>query len=195
MVSATPYNSVPTGISHAGEWVGYTSLLVLIPELETGIVLLINKSDSSRMPEYFSIGWSLSMLAVGLEPLESQSADFIRKNSRILLAAVILVLGISMVWAVRTLRQLSLNSGSVTRQKRKLIIQMSLLAFVDIALSGGLIFIWLPNTKDSLSLALRFNPDIGLMYVLLLMFTLGWGTIRTLLFVWQSLQNKLKNES
>jgi CubicO group peptidase (beta-lactamase class C family) len=196
MAPATPNNSVPTGISHAGEWVGYTSLLVFIPELETGIVLLINKSDSSRMPEYFSIGWSLSMLAVGLEPLESQSADFIGKNARVLLAAIILLLGISMVWAVRKLRQLPLTSGSETRQKRKLAIQMTLLAIVDMALAGGLLFIRLPESKDTLYGALRFTPDIGLMYVLLLLLTLGWGTIRTLLFLWQSLKtSKLENAS
>jgi CubicO group peptidase (beta-lactamase class C family) len=196
MASATPNNSVPTGLTHAGEWVGYTSLLVFIPELETGIVLLMNKHDPARMPEYFSIGWSLSMLAMGLEPLEPQSADFIGKNIRVLLAVVILLLGISMVWAVRKLRQLPLNSGSDSQQKLKLRIQMTLLAIVDLALAGGLLFIRLPDTKDTLLLALRFNPDIGLMYVLLLMLTLGWGIIRTILFLRQSLKtNKLENAS
>jgi CubicO group peptidase (beta-lactamase class C family) len=196
MAPATPDDSVPTGLTHAGEWVGYTSLLVFIPELETGIVLLMNKHDLARMPEFFSIGWSLSMLAVGLEPLEPQSADFIGKNIRVLLAVVIVLLGIGAVWAVRKLRQLPLKSGSDSRQKRKLAIQMTLLAIVDLALAGGLLFIRLPESKDTLSLALRFNPDIGLMYVLLLMLTLGWGTIRTLLFLRQSLKtNKLENAS
>jgi CubicO group peptidase (beta-lactamase class C family) len=196
MAPATPDGSVPTGVTHAGEWVGYTSLLVFMPELETGIVLLMNKHDPARMPEYFSIGWSLSMLAVGLEPLETQSADFIGKNIRILLAAVILLLGIGMVWAVRKIRQLPSKSGIASGQKRKLAIQMTLLAIIDLALAGGLLFIRLPESKDTLSLALRFNPDIGLMYVLLLMLTLGWGTIRTILFLRQSLKtNKLENAS
>lgn len=194
MTPATPNNTAPIGISHAGEWVGYTSLLVFIPELETGIVLLINKSDSSRMPEYYSVGWSLSMLAVGLEPLESQSADFIVKNGRVLLAVIIVLLGIGAVWVVRKLRQMSSNSGSDSRQKRKLAIQMTLLTIVDLALAVGLLFIRLPESKDTLAGTLRFNPDIGLMYVLLLIFTLGWGTIRTLLFLRQSLKtNGLEN--
>ncbi|MEJ5202635.1 MAG: serine hydrolase domain-containing protein [Anaerolineales bacterium] len=194
MASVTPNNSVPIGLTHAGEWVGYTSLLVFIPELETGIVLLMNKHDPARMPEYFSIGWSLSMLAVGLVPLESQSADFIGKNIRVLLAVVIVLLGIGVVWAVRKLRQLPSKSGSDSRQNRKLAIQMTLLAIVDLALAAGLLFIRLPESKDTIFLSLRFNPDIGLMYVLLLMFTLGWGTIRTLLFLRQSLKtSKLEN--
>jgi len=196
MAPATPDGSVPIGISHAGEWVGYTSLLVFIPELETGIVLLMNKHDPARMPEYFSIGWSLSMLAVGLEPLESQSADFIGRNIRVLLAAVILLLIIGVVWAVQKIRQLPLQSGNDSRQKRKLGIQMTVLAIVDLALAGGLLFIRLPETKDTLSLALRFNPDIGLIYVILLLLTLGWGTIRTLLFLRQFFKpNKLETIS
>lgn len=194
MAPATPSNSVPTVLSHAGEWVGYTSLLVFIPELETGIVLLINKSDPAKMPEYYSIGWSLSMLAVGLEPLESQSADFIVKNGRVLLAVINVLLGIGAVWAVRKLRQFPSKSGSDAQPIRKLQIQMTLLAIVDLALAIGLLFIRLPESKDTLAGALRFNPDIGLMYILLLISTLGWGTIRTLLFLRQSLNtNGLEN--
>ena len=194
MASATPNNSVPIGLTHAGEWAGYTSLLVFIPELETGIALLINKHDPARMPEYFSVGWSLSMLAVGLEPLEPQSADFIGKNIRVLLAVVIALLGTGAVWAAHKLRQLPSTTGGDARQKRKLRIQMTLFAIVDLALAAGLLFIRLPESKDTLFLALRFNPDIGIMYTLLLMLTLGWGTIRTLLFLRQSLNtNRLEN--
>lgn len=194
MAPATPNNSVPKGLTHAGEWVGYTSLLVFIPELETGIILLMNKHDPARMPEFFSIGWSLSMLAVGLEPVEPQSADFVVKNGRVLLAVVIVLLILSAVWAVRKLRQLTLKSGSDPWQERKLAIQMTLLAIVDLALAAGLLFIRLPESKDTLALALRFNPDIGLMYIFLLMLTLGWGAIRTLLFLRQSLKtNRLEN--
>jgi len=73
---------------------------------------------------------------------------------------------------------------------------MTVLAIVDLALAGGLLFIRLPETKDTLSLALRFNPDIGLIYVILLLLTLGWGTIRTLLFLRQFFKpNKLETIS
>lgn len=192
--SVAPDGVTPTGVAHRGEWLGYYSIMVIIPELETGIVVLMNKSNASKAPEMFNLGWSLCMLAVGLEPLEPGSADFIGKNIRVLLAAVILLLGVSMVWAVRKLRQLPSKPESDARQKRKLAIQMTLLAIVDMALAGGLLFIRLPESKDTLFLALRFSPDIGLMYILLLMFTLGWGTIRTLLFLQQSLKtNGLEN--
>lgn len=196
IAAATPDSSTPIGLTHAGEWVGYTSLLVFIPELETGIVLLMNKHDPARMPEYFSIGWSLSMLAVGLEPLESQTADFIGRNIRVLLAIIIVLLGIGMIWSARNIRQLRSLPEVGSRQKRKLAIQMTLLAIVDLALAGDLLLVRLPESKDTLSLAMRFNPDIGLMYILLLLLTLGWGSIRTLLFLRESFKtNKLKSAS
>lgn len=182
MAAAAQDGRVPNGVSNAGEWVGYTSLLVLIPELETGIVLLMNKNDPTRMPELFNLGWSLSMLAVGLEPLEAGSADFVGKNILVLLIIVILLLVAGLVWSVRGLRQLSSQSGIDAQQRRKLNVRMALLAIVDLSLAGGLLFVRLPETNDTLSLALRFSPDIGLMYILLLLLTLGWGTIRTLLF-------------
>ena len=184
----------PTGIAHRGDWVGYYSILVLIPEMETGIVLLMNKSDASNASEMFNLGWSLCMLAVGLDPLEPQPVDFIGKNIRVLLAVIIVLLGVGAVWAARKLRQLPSKPGSNAQSNRKLVIQMTLLAIVDLALAVGLLFIRLPESKDTLFLALRFNPDIGLMYVLLLILTLGWGTIRTLLFLRQSLKtSKLEN--
>lgn len=178
-----PDGITPTGIAHRGDWLGYYSMMVLIPELETGIVLLMNKSNSSRAPEMFNLGWSLSMLAVGLEPLEAGSADFVERNFRILLVVVIFLLSISLVWSIRKIRTwLSQPKFEVT-QKRKLTLQTILLAFIDLALAGALLFVSLPLTNDTLSLALRFNPDVGLMYVVLLVLTLGWGTLRTIIFL------------
>ena len=195
MAAATQDNSIPTAISHAGEWVGYTSLLVLVPELETGIVLLMNKSDPSWTPELFNLGWSLSMLAVGLEPLDTLSADFVARNGRGLLAGVILLLGIGLVWSARKIRQLLSQQGIDPSPGKKLVVQMVLLAIVDLILAVGLLLFKLPQDNDTLSLALRFSPDIGLMYVLLLFLTLGWGLLRTILFIMYLLRTRTSSRA
>jgi hypothetical protein len=182
MESVVQQGVIPIGIAHRGEWMGYYSMMVLIPEVETGVVLLMNLSDSSRAPELFNLGWSLCMLAVGLEPLEAGSADFIGKNILAMLMLVILLLVAGLVWSVRKIRLLSSLSGMEAGQRRKLNMQMALLTILDLSLAAGLLFVRLPESKDTLSLALRFSPDIGLLYILLLLLTLGWGTIRTLWF-------------
>ena len=174
---------IPTGLAHRGEWVGFSSIMVLIPELETGIVALINKSDPSQGPAIFNLGWSLSMLAMGVEPISTPQADFLARYGRGLLAGVILLLGISLVWSIRKLRRLSVQEGIDARQKPRLIALTILLALIDLFLAGWLLFVQLPENNDTLSLALHFNPDIGLMYGLLLALTLGWGLLRTILFL------------
>lgn len=179
---ATSDGTIPTGIAHRGEWLGFNSILVQIPELETGIVVLMNKSDQSQTLTLFNIGWSVSMLAIGLEPYDAPPVDFVTQNLRGLLAATILLLGISLVWSISKLRHLSLQNNLGASQKRKDIAQMILLLLVDLLLAGGLLLVKLPQDVDSLNLALHFKPDVGLMYVILLVLTLGWGVFRTILF-------------
>jgi hypothetical protein len=64
--------------------------------------------------------------------------------------------------------------------RRKTIVQMTLLLLVDLFLAGGLVLVKLPQDVDSLALAVHFKPDIGLMYVALLVLTLVWGISRTI---------------
>jgi hypothetical protein len=66
---------------------------------------------------------------------------------------------------------------------------------VDLALAGGLLFIKMPLESDTLPLALRFTPDIGLMYVVLLGLTLGWGLLRTSLFAAQLTKARISVET
>jgi hypothetical protein len=41
----------------------------------------------------------------------------------------------------------------------------------------------IPQAKSTVMGTLRGAPDIGLLIVLVLLFTIGWGTIRTLLML------------
>jgi CubicO group peptidase (beta-lactamase class C family) len=182
MAAVAPEGAIPTALAHRGEWAGYNSIMVLIPDLELGIVVLMNKSDPVQTPELFNLGWSVSMVAVGLEPFDTPSADFVGRNLRALLIGIIVLLGISLIWSIRKIREFFSRPSIDSQQRKKPIARMILLAAIDLILAGGLLFVRLPETKDTLALALRFNPDIGLMYVLILVLTLGWGVLRTVLF-------------
>jgi CubicO group peptidase (beta-lactamase class C family) len=174
---------VPTAISHGGQWVGFESNMVIILEQELGVVVLVNKSDPASGSAFANLGWNISLLALGLEPVNYPTADFITRYGRGLLVGVILLLGFALVWSARKLRRLSSQDGTDARQGRKLTNQMILLALVDLILAGWLLFIKLPGDNDTLALALHFNPDIGLMYVLLLVLTLGGIFFRTILLL------------
>lgn len=174
---------VPTAISHGGEWVGFRATAVLIPERELGVVVLLNQSDPSSGPAYSNLGWNIALLALGLEPVDFPAADFITRHGRWLLAGIILLLAGSMVWSARKIRLWSAQQGVDPRLRRKQVFQMGLLALVDLLMAGWLLFDKLPQDNDTLPLALHFNPDIGVMYVILLGLTLGWGLLRTVLFL------------
>jgi hypothetical protein len=60
---------------------------------------------------------------------------------------------------------------------------MTLLTVIDLTLAGVLLFVQFPQNNDTLSNLLREKPDLGLLCTLLLALTLGWGAMRTLLFI------------
>jgi hypothetical protein len=174
---------VPTAISHGGQWAGFEANMVLIPEQDLGVVVLVNKSDPASGSAFSNLGWNISLLALGLEPVDYPTADFMTRNGRGLLAGVILLLGVALVSSARKIRRVSSREASDALQSRNLITQMILLTLVDLTLASWLLFIKLPDDNDTLALALRFNPDIGLVYILLLVLTLGGSLLRALLLI------------
>ncbi len=180
-----PGDPVPTAISHGGDWAGFQSMMLIIPDHDLGIVVLMNQSVPLNSAAQSNVIWNLALLALEIEPVEFPEADFLAQNARWLLAGILALLGASLLWSLGVLRRLSRSSGSHPAHARAPVAQMLLLALIDLVLAGSLLFIQLPQESDTLWLALRFRPDIGLLYLLLLGFTLGWGTLRTFLFLRQ----------
>ena len=54
---------------------------------------------------------------------------------------------------------------------------------VDVFLVWFLLAKQLPDAKTTPLLLVREAPDLGLLLILILLFTLGWGTLRTLLML------------
>jgi hypothetical protein len=54
---------------------------------------------------------------------------------------------------------------------------------VDILLAWFLLAKQLPEARSTVWFILRMFPDTGLLIVLVLLFTLGWGSVRTLLML------------
>lgn len=176
---ADPNSEPPTTLAHGGRWIGYRSLMVIIPEKEVGVVVMFNKSDPSRDRAMDNIGWSLTLLALGLEPLDAPEPDFLSKYGRALLGSILLLLIAGLIWSFR---KISSQHELDAESRRKAINQMIALALLDLTLAGTLLFVWLPNENNTIPLALGFSPDIGWMYVTLLVLTLGGGFVRTIFF-------------
>lgn len=173
--------SVPVGLSHGGQWANFRSLMVLIPEHELGVAVLMNRNDYRQGDSYDNVGWNTALLALGLEPSISPPNDNpILQDGRLIMAIVLLLLIASLVWSARILFKPA-DQGEAERPRWQVWMFLFVLPVIDLALAGYLLFVYLPQSTSSFPLMLRFEPDTGLMCIVLLVLTLGWGTVRTIL--------------
>jgi hypothetical protein len=165
-----PDAPAPTGLAHGGDWANYRSLMVLVPERELGVALLVNKNHLTHGDLYDNIGWNTALLALDLEAdIQPPALEFLPQYGRWLGVTAVVLLAAG---AALSLQRLSRPGGAAFW-----IVQLLL----DLVLAGCLLFVILPQTDTTLPLTLAFEPDIGLIYVLVLALTLGWGPLRTFL--------------
>jgi CubicO group peptidase (beta-lactamase class C family) len=167
--AALPGGDPPKALSHGGEWLGFNNLMLFIPEHDLGIVLLMNGNN----PAYANVAFNVALLALGQEahlspPLEGT----LDRHIRLLTVILILLLLIAAVVALRRLRR-----PTLTRRDGWLFIG---LAIIDLALLIYILLIRLPQIKSSVPLTLRFEPDMGLMLLVILFLTAVWGSLRSL---------------
>jgi CubicO group peptidase (beta-lactamase class C family) len=176
--AALPGEEALTALSHGGEWLGFSNLLLLIPEYDLGLVLLMNGPGPNNGSAFSAIAFDVALLALGLEAQRyPPQEDWLTQNLRPLGIGLILLLLISGVAAMERLR-----GAALSRRDGWF---FAALAFIDLALAGYLLFVRLPAAKSNVPLTLRFEPDLGLLLLVILLLTLGWGLLRSLWAVWR----------
>lgn len=176
--AAQPGTTAPTALSHGGDWLGFIHLMLIIPEQDLGVVLLMNGHDTTISSAFENIAFDVALLALGLEaqnyPLQE---DIVTQNLRPLSVALILILLISGLAALRRLR-----GDTFSRRDSWLFVG---LAVIDLALVIYMLFIRLPNGESSVRQTMRFEPDLGLLLLVILLLTVGWGSVRSLWAIWR----------
>jgi CubicO group peptidase (beta-lactamase class C family) len=176
--AALPGEEAPTALSHGGEWLGFSNLMLLIPEYELGVVLLMNGPGPTNGSAFSAIAFDVALLALGLEAQHyPPQEDWLTQQLRPLSVGLILLLLVSGVFTIRRLR-----GETFSRRDGWLFIT---LAMIDLALAGYLLLVRLPNAKSSVPLTLCFEPDLGLLLLVILLLTLGWGLFRSLWAIWR----------
>jgi CubicO group peptidase (beta-lactamase class C family) len=176
--AALPGDEPPTALSHGGEWLGFSNLMVLIPEYDLGLVLLMNGPGPTNGSAFSAIAFDVALLALGLEAQHyPPQEDWLTRQLRPLALILILFLLASGAIALRRLRD-----AALTRRAGWFFV---VLALVDLALVSYLLLIRLPAANSSVALTLRFEPDLGLLLLVILLLTLGWGLLRSLWAVWR----------
>jgi CubicO group peptidase (beta-lactamase class C family) len=171
--AAEPGSAAPTALSHGGDSLGFSHVMLIVPGRDLGLALLLNTKDPLIASAFSNIAFDIALLALGHAvqnyPLEE---DWLTQNLRTLGAGLILVL-LTLEWlALRRLR-----SGAFTRRDGWLFIA---LATMDLALVVYILFIRLPSIESSVLQELRLKPDLGLILLAILVLILGWGSFRSL---------------
>ena len=170
---ANPGGAPLTVLSHGGGWLGSSTMMLIIPERNLGVFTAMSGGDDATDPALDNVIFNVTLLALGLEPsLPEPQVTGIDRWWRWIGVGLIVYLLAAAVWAVRRLRgqTLSRRDGVV----------LLLMAAIDVALIVYFLLVRLPANLTTPALMLRFSPDLGLMLVIALVLTAGWGTIRSL---------------
>jgi CubicO group peptidase (beta-lactamase class C family) len=156
----------PLALTHGGRWLGYAAQVLLLPEQEVGVVLLMNLNDPAIDSALSNIGWNVGLLALGLPAKEfPRHEDWLLRNARwLMLAATTLFVAVNL-WLLRRQAKLALVVTAC-------LVQVSAVAY--------LFLLRFPDAKTTLPLLLRFEPDLGQM-TLVLMGLAGWSVVRAVL--------------
>lgn len=166
--------AVPIALSHGGEGANFRSLMVMVPDLRLGVVVLMNKIDQRRVEVHNNIVWNTVLLAAGLEPtMVAGSPDFLTRYGQAVGIGLIALLAAGFIWSARRLFRRPVNFTRSTT------LAFMVLLLLDVAIAGYLFFVEMPASETTLPLTLTYHLEVGVMVIAILVFTLGWGFIRT----------------
>lgn len=174
--AAEPGAAAPIALSHGGDSLEFNHIMLIVPENQMGLSLLLNTNNPTIASAFKNIAFDIALLALGREaqnyPLEE---DWLTQNLRTLGFGLILVL-LCLGWiALRRLR-----GGAFSRGDGWLFIGLAVMDLALVIYILYILFIRLPSINSSVLQEVRFNPDLGLMLAVILLLALGWGSLRSL---------------
>ncbi len=168
-----PAYEVPVVLEHQGDHESYASSMLLIPEHELGVIVLLNINDESAPSRYHQIHLGIADILLGSNPQPFVAEDMIRRNAKTL--ALILV-GFFILRALFAAR--SLNRLVETRTPCAVIRKVVLPFVVDLVLLGGLWWFLVTEAGAPLTVVRRSTPDVFLAAVVATCFGIAGAALR-----------------
>jgi CubicO group peptidase (beta-lactamase class C family) len=158
-----------TVLFHEGDWANYKSLAFMIPEINYGMILMMNTNNVSVTSAFRYFGWDIALIVTGGEPQYYQPTEsFVVRNARLLFGAVVVALASLLVFTLAMNRVHSRlpAAGTILMLAVSVILTACLLGFIFLRL--------LPDNMANLPLLVRGAPDLGLLVILLMLLSLAW---------------------
>jgi CubicO group peptidase (beta-lactamase class C family) len=175
------YDGALTTIMHEGDWANFNSVALLIPEIDYGMVILMNNNDPTVDSGLRGFAWDVTLIATNGEAqyFPPWEESFVVQNSRWLFALITLLLIAEFIWSLRLIVKMRSHDQDEP-SRRTLPLHALLPLLIDIGLVAIIFFKFLPDNSATLPILIHHTPDLGLLLILILLLTVGWGTVRTL---------------
>ncbi len=176
--------TIPVEIYHQGSYISFRTVVLMIPQQKVGVIVLMNTDDPAIESAFGWLGWDVASIYLGTQPSHLPPAEnFILQHIRPILITINLFLLASFIWFIRKLRSWRQDPRSAKPHWQKLLGYVVVFLAIDVLLLWFLLAYQLPQARSTILLTLRAAPDIGLLIVLVLLFAIGWGAIRTFLLL------------
>lgn len=161
---------------HEGDWTGYKAMAFLIPELQYGVILLMNGNDPTVTSALRFFAWDVTLIATGGEAQYFPPAEaFPIRNIRWMLGVLVLLVAVGLAGSLRlrhSHRRGGRSSGAATGSARLL---HALPVLASLALVGYFFFQMMPDQNTDLPSLFRFAPDLAILLVLFSLLSAGWA--------------------
>jgi CubicO group peptidase (beta-lactamase class C family) len=175
--------SVPITLQHEGLSEHRTNML-LVPKEKWGVVTLVDTSDFAIQSAFNSIGWGVTVLLMGYKPPPTGiSEDLLTQNGRSISIVLVLVQVLRLIGSVLNLRRWRRDPESRPRGALLLAQYVVLPALIDLALALWILVAVPQQEHVTVLVAIRANPDLGLLIIVVLVLAVGWGILRTILYI------------
>jgi hypothetical protein len=176
---------VPVILEHTGSHGTYAGGMVLLPEEQLGVVVLMNTDDSVAPTRLAQVDTAIAQLLVGIEPGIPVPFDPpLNQFAKALGVAIVVILALGVALASRRLLRWRRDPSSAPGGGRGLLFHVGLPLAMDIGLTALLWWLALDTAGFTLAdypVLVHHSPDIGLLLALVAMLGLGWGLLRTAL--------------
>ena len=175
--------SVPVKLEHTGSHATYASSMLLLPEEEIGVVVLMNLNDEIASSRFYQMQTGIAQILLGHDPPPLVwYDDALAQYGKVIGLAWVALLAAFVAWSVRRYRRWRREPGSAPRGLWAIawgmvvpmvIVVAQLVAFWLLVLSRGGSLADIPRMA-------RLSPDIGLIVIVVSLVSLAWILIGTI---------------
>ncbi len=161
--------------------------MLLLPDAGYGVVVLMNRNDEAAPSRFYQVHTGIAGILLGRQaPALVNYDDVLSQYGRQLLGIAALLMALGVLWGLRNLRRWRRHPDSVPHGRRELTRHLLLPLALDVALTALAWLLVLDRSAFGIGdfpAIFHAVPDIGLALILIAVFGVGWGLVRTVLTV------------